>query len=63
MDMSDELVRFLVNERLAWARAQAQRRALLPRREPLRVRLGVILIALGQRLLHDDVPAPQRVTP
>jgi hypothetical protein len=55
-----EFVGFLVNERLEAARAQARNRALWPRREPLRVRLGVILIALGQRLVQE-VPAPQRV--
>jgi hypothetical protein len=62
MDMSAELVAFLVKERLQSARAEARSRALLPRREPLRVRLGAILIALGQRLVQE-VPAPQRITP
>ena len=62
MDMSDFVVRFLVTERLAWAREQARRRALVPPGESLRVRLGVTLIALGRRLL-EEVPAPQRATP
>jgi hypothetical protein len=61
MDTSDFVIRFLVAERLAWAREQARRRALVPVREPLRVRLGVTLIALGQRLLHA-APAPRRAT-
>lgn len=63
MDSSDLVLQLLVTERLETARAEARRRALVPRpvREPLRVRLGVALIALGQRLLH--APAPTGVTP
>jgi hypothetical protein len=34
----------------------------VPAGEPLRVRLGVTLIALGRRLCQE-VPAPQRATP
>ncbi len=43
----------LVRERLAAARAAAAGRALVPprRRRPLRVRLGVRLIVLGERLV------------
>jgi hypothetical protein len=64
MDMSDYVVRLLVRERLAWAREQARRRALVPpsTRRPLRARLGAMLVALGQRLLQE-APAPRRVTP
>ena len=61
MDTSDFVLRLLVTERLAWAREQARRRALVPPRESLRVRLGLTLIALGRRLLQE-VPAPRRVT-
>ncbi|HEX3176677.1 MAG TPA: hypothetical protein VHZ49_08370 [Methylomirabilota bacterium] len=61
MELSDELVRLLVTERLTQARAEARRRALVPRGAPLRVRVGVALIALGQRLVHE-VRSPQRVT-
>jgi hypothetical protein len=64
MDMSDHFVRFLVSERLAWAREQARRRALVPptTRRSLRARLGATLVALGHRLL-DEGAAPQRITP
>ena len=64
MDTSDHLIRFLVRERLAWAREQARRRALVPpsTRRPLRVRVGAVLVALGQRLL-EEASAPQRATP
>jgi hypothetical protein len=64
MEMSDYALAQLANERLAHAREVASRRALLRSlrpRDPLRVRLGGALVALGQRLLGD--PAPQRVTP
>jgi hypothetical protein len=61
MDTSDVVLGLLVHERLQSAREQARRRALVPERPraPLRVRLGVTLIALGRRLLQE-VPAPQR---
>ena len=64
MDISDHFVRFLVRERLASAREQARRRALvpLPTRRPLRAYVGATLIALGHRLLQET-PAPHRVTP
>jgi hypothetical protein len=64
MDMSDHFVRFLVNERLARAREQARRRALVPppARRSLRARLGAALVALGHHLLQQS-SAPQRVTP
>ena len=64
MDMSDHLVRFLVRERLAFAREQARRRALVPApaRRPLRARLGAALVGLGQRLLQEAT-VPERVTP
>jgi len=41
MDTSDFAIQFLVRERLEWARAEAQRRASIPARPPLRLRLGV----------------------
>ena len=63
MEMSDYALTQLANERLAHAREVASRRALVasltPRRS-LRVRLGGVLVALGQRLLAE--PAPQRAT-
>jgi hypothetical protein len=64
MEISDDLVRLLVTERLQAAREQARRRALVPRttRPSLRARLGTTLVALGHRLLEEGA-APQRVTP
>jgi hypothetical protein len=62
MDTSDFVLRFLVSERLEWARAQARQRALVPARPPLRLRLGALLVALGHRLLRS-APAPQQATP
>jgi hypothetical protein len=63
MDTSDYVLAQLANERLAHAREVAARRALLTAlapRTPLRVRLGGVLVALGQRLLAE--PTPQRAT-
>jgi hypothetical protein len=63
METSDYVLAMLANERLAHAREVAARRVLLASltpRAPLRVRLGVALVALGQRLLA--VPTPQRAT-
>ena len=64
MEMSDDLVRLLVTERLQSAREQARRRAVVPptTRRSLRARLGATLVALGHRLLEEGA-APQRVTP
>jgi hypothetical protein len=62
MDTSDFVIQFLVRERLEWARAEARRRHRLPAREPLRRRLGLLLVTLGHRLLRVT-PAPQRATP
>lgn len=64
MDMSEHFVRFLVQDRLAWAREQARRRALVPvpARRSLRARVGEALVALGHRLLEEGAE-PQRVTP
>lgn len=63
MDWNEHYVGFLVRERLAEARAEAARRALVPRRADrrLRQRLGAALIRLGHRLAGDgaglaDVP-------
>jgi hypothetical protein len=50
-----------VRERLEWARAEAQRRASIPARPPLRLRLGALLVALGHRLLQQ-APTPHRAT-
>ena len=61
MELSDYSLVQLANERLAHAREVASRRALvrsLIPRQPLRVRLGGLLVALGRRLLAE--PAPQR---
>jgi hypothetical protein len=68
METSDYALSHLANERLARAREAAARRALLASltpRAPLRVRLGGVLVALGQRLLAEPArprptPAPQR---
>jgi hypothetical protein len=65
METSDYVLVQLANDRLAHAREVAARRALLasltpPPRGRVRVRLGVALVALGQRLLGE--PAPQRAT-
>ena len=64
MDISDHFVRFLVSERLACAREDARRRALVPQpaRRSLRVWLGASLVAAGRRLLQEP-SAPQRATP
>jgi len=62
MDTSDFAIQLLVRERLEWARADAQRRASIPARPPLRRRLGALLVALGHRLLQQ-APTPQRATP
>jgi hypothetical protein len=63
MEISDDLVRLLVTERLRAAREQARRRALVPpTTRSLRARLGATLVALGHRLLRERA-APQRVTP
>jgi hypothetical protein len=63
MDMNEYVVRFLVRERLASAREQARRRALVPlsTRRPLRARVGATLVALGHHLLQE-IPPPRRVT-
>ena len=63
METSDYALCYLANERLAHAREAAARRALvasLTLHVPLRVRLGGVLVALGQRLLAQ--PTPQRAT-
>jgi len=63
METSDYVLVQLANERLAYAREVAARRALLAsvsEHRPVRVRLGAVLVALGQRLLAE--PAPQRAT-
>jgi hypothetical protein len=63
METSDYALAYLANERLANAREAAARRGLLAsltRREPVRVRLGGALVALGQRLLGE--PVTQRAT-
>ena len=53
----------LTAERLTRAREQARRLNLAalagPRRRPLRARLGVALIALGEWLRRDPRPVPQ----
>jgi len=63
MDTSDYVLALLANERLAHAREVAARRALVASLTPpvaLRIRLGGVLVALGQRLLAE--PTPQRAT-
>ncbi len=55
MDGNEHYVVFLVRERLAEARADAERRARLPRRPErrLRRRIGEAFIRLGRRLACD----------
>jgi len=63
METSDYALGVLANERLAHAREVAARRALVASLTPpvaLRIRLGGVLVALGQRLLAE--PTPQRAT-
>ena len=60
MDINEYLVTAIVNERLLqaraeWSAAAAQRQR--PARVSWRSRLGRALIALGQRLAGDGVPA------
>ena len=61
MDVSDYTLGILARDRITRAREDAARRALVPLvpREPLRVRLGAWLVALGLRRLQE---APQRAT-
>jgi hypothetical protein len=69
MDFNEYSLTYLAHERLTRAREAATRRRLVTSlTEPpsLRVRLGRVLIALGQRLLAGStrrapVPAPPRV--
>ncbi|MBI2215972.1 MAG: hypothetical protein HYU51_01625 [Candidatus Rokubacteria bacterium] len=58
MDWNEHYVVFLVRERLAEARSDAERRARLPRRPArrLRQRAGAALIRLGRRLAGEGVP-------
>ncbi len=59
MDTNLYALEVMARDRIETARAAAARRALLPRRPAgpaLRVRLGVVLIALGQRLLAGAAP-------
>ena len=63
METNDYVLVQLANERLAYAREVAARRALLASvtaRAPVRARVGAALVALGQRLLAE--PAPERAT-
>jgi hypothetical protein len=64
MDVNEYALQVLADLRLRDARAQAARRALVAhaRRPTLRVRLGVALIAAGERLLAASVPARPSVT-
>ena len=57
MDLNEYTLAVLVETRLADARAAAARRRLTPRRPGMRGRLGMILIAVGRRLLASDVVA------
>ncbi|MBI3825696.1 MAG: hypothetical protein HY294_06860 [Candidatus Rokubacteria bacterium] len=61
MDVNEYALQVLVHDRLAAARRDARRRALLgarPRARPLRVRLATALIAVGHRVLAGSAPAP-----
>jgi hypothetical protein len=57
VDWNEHYVVFLVRERLAEARADAERRSRLPRRPArrLRQRAGEALIRLGRRLATEPV--------
>ncbi len=57
MDLNEHVIRILVEQRLAEARAAAARRRIargLRRRRSLRMALGVGLIGLGSRLIGDE---------
>lgn len=63
MDSNDYALGILVIERLTEARQAARRLSLVAqahaRRLPVRVRLGELLIGLGEWLRRDVVLAPQ----
>ena len=59
MEMNPYALEELARDQIARARADAARRALVRRsmnRPPLRARLGVALVALGERLLAGAGP-------
>ena len=60
MDMNVYFAEWLIKERLAEARAAGARGALIhahrPRRQPMRVALGLLLIRLGQRIQSGASP-------
>lgn len=59
MDDNEYTLQLMVHERLADMRRQAERRALLPRRQgpSLRAQVGLALIALGRVLAGPWAPA------
>jgi len=61
MDMDEYLVTLMMRERLAEARADAARDAMLraarPTRRPARVQLGLALIRFGEWVL-GEAPSP-----
>jgi hypothetical protein len=64
MDLNEYALQVLADVRLREARAQVARRRLAAhaRRSTLRGRLGVALVAAGERLLAASVPARPSVT-
>ena len=64
MDQNEYALAALVDTKLGELRAEAARRALVPRRRlRVRARLGTVLIAVGRRLLDTEGAAPPRVEP
>jgi hypothetical protein len=64
MELNEYAVQVLADAKLREARAQAARRALVARarRRSLRARLGLALIAAGERLLVASLPVRPSVT-
>ena len=64
MELNEYALQVLADVKLREARAHAARRGLvaLARRRTLRARLGVALIAAGERLLAASVPSRPSVT-
>jgi hypothetical protein len=67
MDMNEYALEMLVRETLREARATTARQALVvgsrPPRPTLRARVGIALIALGERLAGAPAPRPSCAVP
>ena len=64
MELNEYALQMLADDKLREARAHAARRGLAARarRPTFRARLGVVLIAAGERLLAASVPPRPPVT-